>query len=146
MSHTTRLNEKFIEIMEQLADIMVKKGEPFRAKAYHKAQETIMSYPNNIMTTNDLKGKPGIGSTIMAKLNEYVETGIVEMIEFEKKNPVNILCDVYGIGPKKSKELVEKGITSIEKLREKEGAPLCYSSSQDPHLKKTTSTIISSQR
>jgi len=32
-----RLNEKFIELMEQLADIMLKQGEPFRARAYQKA-------------------------------------------------------------------------------------------------------------
>ena len=38
-----RLNEKFIELMEKLADIMLKQGEPFRARAYQKAQETIMS-------------------------------------------------------------------------------------------------------
>jgi NAD-dependent DNA ligase len=113
-----RLNEKFIELMEQLSDIMLKQGEPFRARAYQKAQETIMAYPNDILTPNDLKGKPGIGSTIMEKLEEYVKTGTLRIIEREKNNPVNILADVYGIGPKKAKELVEKGITSIEQLRE----------------------------
>jgi DNA polymerase/3'-5' exonuclease PolX len=39
------------------------------------------------------------------------------VIEREKVNPVNILADVYGIGPKKAKELVDNGITSIEQLR-----------------------------
>ena len=60
-----RLNEKFIELMEKLADIMLKQGEPFRARAYQKAQETIMAYPDDIISPNDLKGKPGIGPTIM---------------------------------------------------------------------------------
>jgi DNA ligase (NAD+) len=115
---TGRLNEKFIELMEQLADIMLKQGEPFRARAYQKAQETIMAYPGDIMSPNDLKGKPGIGSTIMEKLNEYVETGTLKVLEREKNNPVNILADVYGIGPKKAKELVDNGITSIAQLRE----------------------------
>ena len=64
-----RLNEKFIELMEKLADIMLKQGEPFRARAYQKAQETIMAYPGDILYPNDLKGKPGIGETIMDKLN-----------------------------------------------------------------------------
>jgi NAD-dependent DNA ligase/DNA polymerase/3'-5' exonuclease PolX len=113
-----RLNEKFIELMEKLADIMLKQGEPFRARAYQKAQETIMAYPNDILSPNDLKGKPGIGETIMEKLNEYVQTGTLKVIEREKNNPVNILADVYGIGPKKAKDLVEKGITSISQLRE----------------------------
>ena len=115
---TLRLNEKFIELMEQLSDIMLKQGEPFRARAYQKAQETIMSYPDDILSPNDLKGKPGIGPTIMEKLNEYVDTGTLKILEREKTNPVNILAEVYGIGPKKAKELVDKGITSITQLRE----------------------------
>ena len=113
----TRFNEKFIELMEQLSDIMMKQGEPFRARAYQKAQETIMSYPNDILSPNDLKDKPGIGPTIMEKLNEYVQTGTLRILEREKTNPVNILAEVYGIGPKKAKDLVDKGITSIAELR-----------------------------
>lgn len=113
-----RLNEKFIELMEKLADIMLKQGEPFRARAYQKAQETIMAYPGDILSPNDLKGKPGIGETIMDKLNEYVQTGTLKILEREKNNPVNILAEVYGIGPKKAKDLVDKGITSIAQLRE----------------------------
>ena len=70
-----RLNEKFSDLMGKLADIMSKQGETFRARAYQKAQETIMSYPGDIMSANDLKGKPNIGPTIMEKLNEYSQTG-----------------------------------------------------------------------
>jgi DNA ligase (NAD+) len=118
MSTSGRLNEQFIELMEQLAVIMLKHGEPFRARAYQKAQETMMSYPKDITSPKDLEGKPGIGSTIMEKLNEYCETGTLKALEREKNNPVNILADVYGIGPKKAKELVDKGITTIAQLRE----------------------------
>jgi NAD-dependent DNA ligase/DNA polymerase/3'-5' exonuclease PolX len=113
-----RLNEKFMELMEKLADIMLKKGDVFRSRAYQKAQETIMTCQNDILSPNDLKGKPCIGQTIMDKLNEYVQTGTLMFLEREKNNPVNILTEVYGIGPKKSKELVDQGITSISALRE----------------------------
>jgi len=117
MSLSGRLNEKFIDLMEKLADIMLKQGEPFRARAYQKAQETIMSNLNDITSPDDLKGKPNIGQTIMEKLNEYVETGTLSILEREKENPVNILSEVYGIGPKKAKELVDNGIKSIAQLR-----------------------------
>jgi NAD-dependent DNA ligase/DNA polymerase/3'-5' exonuclease PolX len=113
-----RLNEKFIELMEKLADIMLKQGEPFRARAYQKAQETIMAFPDDILSPEQLTGKPGIGSTIMDKLTEYMQTGTLKVLEREKNNPVNILADVYGIGPKKAKELVDNGITTIAQLRE----------------------------
>ena len=112
-----RLNEKFIELMEKLVDIMLKQGELFRCRAYQKAQETIMAFSDDILTPNQLKDKPGIGKTILEKLNEYHETGTLKIIEKEKTNPVNILVEVYGIGPKKAKDLVENGIISIAMLR-----------------------------
>jgi len=113
-----RYNEQFIDLMDKLATIQTKHGEPFRARAYQKAQETIMTFQGDIHKPEDLKGLPNIGPTIMEKLNEYVETGTLRIIEREKTNPVNILADIYGVGPKKAKELVDKGITSIEQLRQ----------------------------
>ena len=112
-----RYNEEFIELMDKLSNIMLKQGEPFRARAYQKAQESIMAYPDDIFEPAQLKGKPGIGSTIMDKLNEYVETGTLRVLEREKTNPINILGDIYGVGPKKAQELVNAGIKTIDELR-----------------------------
>jgi DNA ligase (NAD+) len=112
-------NAVFSDIMGQLYEIMMKQGEPFRAKAYQKAQETIMSYKEDINSPDQLKGLPNIGPTIMEKLNEYARTGNLQILEREKNNPINILADIYGVGPKKAKELVEAGITSIAQLRSK---------------------------
>jgi hypothetical protein len=36
-----RLNEKFIALMENLSDIMLKRGEPFRARAYQKLKKQL---------------------------------------------------------------------------------------------------------
>ena len=121
---TGRLNEKFIDLMEQLSSIMLKHGEPFRARAYQKAQESIMSYNSDILSPDQIKGLPAIGPTIMEKLNEYMATGTLRVIEREKTNPINILGEIYGIGPKKAKELVEQGITTIDQLREKQDSVL----------------------
>lgn len=112
-----RLNEKYIDLMETLSSIMLKQGEPFRSRAYQKAQEAIITYPSDIIDPNQLKGVFNIGPTILEKLIEYNETGTLKIIEREKSNPVNILADVYGIGPKKAAELVDNGIISIDDLR-----------------------------
>ena len=116
--NSERLNERYIELMDKLSSIMLKQGEPFRAKAYQKAQETIMSFDADIYSPNDLKNKKGIGKTIFEKLVEYFETGTLSILEIEKTNPVNILTDIYGIGPKKAKDLVDMGICSVSQLRE----------------------------
>jgi len=116
----TRLNESFIDLMDKLSNIMMKQGEPFRARAYQKAQETMMTVMEDIHSPEQLKGMPGIGSTIMEKLNEFVSTGTLRILEREKNNPITIIGEIYGVGPKKAKELVEAGITGIEQLRERQ--------------------------
>ena len=118
------MKEELSNIMNKLASIMNKNGEPFKARAYQKAEETIMSFDGSITDINQLKGKEGIGSTIMEKLKEYSETGTLKILEREKNNPINLLTEVYGIGFKKAKDLVEKKITTIEQLREKQNEVL----------------------
>jgi len=117
---SNRLNEKFIDLMEKLSSIMMKQGEPFRARAYQKAQETIITIVEDITSPDQLKDLPGIGPTIMEKLNEYVSTGTLRILEREKNNPINVLGEIYGVGPKKAKDLVDAGITNISQLREKQ--------------------------
>ena len=107
-------------LMNKLAIVMNKTGEPMKARAYQKAEETLLGLNEEITDLSQLQGKPGIGPTIMEKMKEYLRTGTLTLLEREKANPVNILTEVYGIGPKKAKDLVEKGITTIEILRERQ--------------------------
>ena len=103
MTEVNRYNEKFIDLMEQLNTIMLKQGEPFRARAYQKAQETIMGYKGDITSVNQLKELPNIGPTIIEKLNEFVETGTLRVLEKEKNNPVTIFLKFMALVPKMPK-------------------------------------------
>lgn len=118
--NSVRMNEKFMSILEELSNIMLKQGEPFRSRAYQKAIETIISYPKDIVSVEQLKGQSGIGTTIIEKLTEFMNTGTLKLLEREKNNPVNILGEIYGIGPKKATELVSLGINNIEELKQKQ--------------------------
>jgi NAD-dependent DNA ligase len=115
-----RLNETCIDVLERLSALMMKKGEPMRSRAYAKAQETIMMMTEDITEIKQLQGKPAIGPTILSKLKEYIETGTLTLFERERNLPENILADIYGIGPKKAKDLVGKGIKTIEQLRKRQ--------------------------
>ena len=115
-----RLNEEFIDILSELTDIMTSKGEPFRAKAYRDAMEEIIKYQNDITNANQLEGVKGIGKTILTKLNEYIETGTLKILEKERNNPINVLTKVHGIGPKKAKQLIELGIENVADLKNKQ--------------------------
>ena len=96
---------------------MKKQGQPFKSRAYQKAEETVIQYNQDITDPKQLKGLPGIGTTILSKLEEYVKTGTLAILERERKNPVNIFTDIYGVGPIKAEELVEDGITNISELK-----------------------------
>jgi DNA polymerase/3'-5' exonuclease PolX len=54
------------------------------------------------------------------KIKEYIQSGTLRLLERERADPKNIFSDVYGIGPKKAADLVNKGITSIQQLRDKQ--------------------------
>ena len=121
-----RLNEKFIDLLDELASFMIKRGEQFRARAYQKAQEVIVLHSDDITSDNyvNLQKSAGIGETIMKKFKEFIETGTLKVLERERANPQNIFAEIYGIGPKKAAELVEKGIKTIADLREKQSEVL----------------------
>ena len=118
-SNNIKYNEVFIEILGELAEIMQKQGDSFKSRAYQSAQETIMLFKDDITNPNiQLKGLKGIGVSVLSKLNEYVETNKIDVLDRERLNPINILTNIYGIGPKKAKELIDIGITSIQNLQD----------------------------
>jgi len=116
----TRLNESFADVLDKLSKLMMKKGEFIKSRAYSNAQETILKETIDITSVDQLKGKRGIGETILKKLTEYTETGKLGLLERYKNDPLVIFSDIYGVGPKKAKDLVDKGIKTIDELREKQ--------------------------
>ena len=93
-----RLNEKLIGLMDELGSYMVKSGEPFRARAYKKAEESLILFTQDITPSNynnlGLEKLPGIGEVIMKKIGEYIETGTLRILERERNDPKNILTTV----------------------------------------------------
>lgn len=112
-------NHELVQMMGELYNIMMMKGEVFRAKAYKKCQEIVMLYKEPIYEACQLKKVKGVGETMLNKINEYITTGKLDMLEREKNNPLYQLTNVYGIGCKKAQELIHThNIQSIQQLRE----------------------------
>ena len=111
------LNKSLLGVLGELEELMKLKGEPFRARAYHNAAESIMLYQKPITDIKQLQGLPGIGKTIMAKFNEYVTTGKLKILELAKGDPLYLFPKIYGIGPKKAKQLVDAGVLTLKELR-----------------------------
>ena len=113
------LNEEFIDLLERLHDLDQARGKVFEALAYKTAAESIMAYPDDIISPDQVKDLPGIGKKIFIKFNQFLETGTIPVLEREKDHPRYIFYKIYGVGPKKAIELVEKGdIKTIAELRQ----------------------------
>ena len=95
----------------------MKTDNHFQNRAYTTAQETILDIQEDITNIEQLRGRPGIGTTIMDKLTEFVNTGKIAKLEQYAANPVSIFSEIYGIGPKKAEELVAQGFKTIAELR-----------------------------
>ena len=118
------LNEKIAKLLAKLSSLMMKSGEVMKARAYQKAEETILGLTTELKSVDELRGKSGFGPTILAKIDEYLKTGTLGIIEREHAKPEYIFTNIYGVGPQKAKELVQKGITTLDDLRAKQANAL----------------------
>lgn len=119
MFNELSLCEKCIDVLGKLSLLMTAKGEVFKARAYQKAQESLLSFSfsQDLCSLEQLKGIPTFGKSILEKLHVYIQTGTLPELEREKNNPVAIFTEIYGVGPKKAQELVDNGMTTITQLR-----------------------------
>lgn len=98
-------------------------GEKFSALAYTKAIRELKKL-ETINSLKDVEGVSGVGKKIKEKIKEIIETGELKAAVKAKEDlPVKVfqdLLNVYGIGPVKAKELIQKdNIKSIEDLESK---------------------------
>ena len=117
----TSSNQQISIILDQLSNMMSKQGELFKSKAYNSAKEAIDKFPVSIHSILQLKDVPNIGKSCLQVIDEFLKTGKIQVLEDNKNNPINLFADIYGVGPKKAKELVEQHkITTLLELREKQ--------------------------
>ena len=118
------LNKKIVDALGELNRLMMQQGEPFRARAYQRAQQEIYKYREPITKIDQIRDLPNIGATILKKLEELEQTGKIDAIAREQqkiveqeKLPINIFSKIYGVGPKRAQQLVDRGITTISQLK-----------------------------
>ena len=109
---------EFISILNEYSELLQKRGDYIKAKIYRRAHDNLVNYSEPIYKVEELSKLSGFGPGIINLLQEYVSSGKINLLEKERNRPENVLSDIYGIGPKKARELVNNGITSVSKLRE----------------------------
>ncbi|MEW6101450.1 MAG: DNA polymerase/3'-5' exonuclease PolX [Candidatus Omnitrophota bacterium] len=118
-------NIEIARIFREISEILQIKGENvFRVRAYERAAQTIQSLTEdieNFAKEGRLTEIPGIGKDLAAKIEEFLGTGRVKMLEdLKKKIPEGLLelLNIPSVGPKTAKLLSEKlKIKNIEGLK-----------------------------
>jgi DNA polymerase/3'-5' exonuclease PolX len=110
--------DNIIKIFKFLINREKFNNEPYKVRAYEKVLVQFED-KESIRSMEDLSDVEGIGVKIKGKLEEIFATGTYSgYIETDLSVAYKELLQIYGIGPKKAKELVNSGIYSIAQLRE----------------------------
>jgi DNA polymerase beta len=119
--HTTEPHShvvnRVITIFKALGNHEKNNGQSFKASAYFRAIKSIQGLSE--LSEGSLKVVKGIGPSLTEKIMSIVNTGTCdayEKIRYVKDCKAEFL-QISGVGPKKAGELVAKGITTIESLR-----------------------------
>jgi len=128
------INEKIAQIFTEIAEMLEVLGEnPFRARAYERAAETVRrasdlavlrardmsADPNGV--AKSIVDLPGIGDDLYKKILEIMDTGACKMHERLKRKLSPGILDILhvrGIGPKKARLfLTALGVDTVDKLK-----------------------------
>lgn len=115
--------QKVLDSLEVLRIRDLQSGEKFSALAYTKAIRELKKL-SKINSVSDVESVSGVGKKIKDKIKEILETGELKAaVKAKEEVPVELyqnLLKVYGIGPVKAKELIDKDkIKSIDELKSK---------------------------
>jgi len=123
MTETTDFKSNILKELTKLANDKKSKKETFRYRAYVKAIQSIKEYEGEITSIDDLDKISGLAKgSIRIKIEEFIKTGEIEQVKeiTEDSRIIESLTNIYGVGPSKANNLVNKyKVSSIDDLKEK---------------------------
>ena len=117
-------NSAIASMLDVMGDLLEVSGaDKFRFLSYHKAANSIRSWPepiDRVAAEGRLTEIPGVGGKLAGIVSEIVETGTFAEMERMKEQFAPALVhvmEVPGVGPKKARLLYEKlGVSSLDEL------------------------------
>ena len=92
-----------------------------RQQYYHKAIESLESYPNWIEKFDQVENLPGIGAAIKKKINEVLDYGRFREVELkytdEQLAGIDEIGSVHGISWEKALRLYDAGYPDVASLK-----------------------------
>jgi len=116
------MNDRIIQELYKLANYE-KNNNQFKYNAYKKAYESIQNFSQEITLSNigEIKKLEGIGKGIFQRIEEILQSNPLPLTPrdppTQENNLLQTLTNIYGIGPAKARDLIEKNnISSLEQL------------------------------
>lgn len=114
------MNELIASKLRDLGKLRQLQGaNSFRSGAYFKAAKVIEELGTELEDADQLYAVDGIGSKVVAAVEEIIETGTLEELDEAESllAPIRELTKVPGIGPKRAAKFVEDGIETLSELK-----------------------------
>ena len=120
-------NVELAEALEQMADVLVRRGEtnPYRVQAYLQAAGMIRELDTPVARIYGEGGRealtalPGVGVSLAHHIAQYVETGRIGLRDrlLRADDPAALLATVPGVSRRLAERLVEElGVESLAEL------------------------------
>lgn len=119
----TDFKDAILDNLRAMRVIERENKQPFKVRAYNNIIKQIEEIPNPISDFSQLHGVKGIGQGIHKKLQEIFANGSLSVAQerldvAHNEKLIDEFTKVMSIGSVKARELVDKGITSLQDLRE----------------------------
>jgi len=122
------MKDIIIDIFEKMYEFYSKVGNEgnnktaFRALSYKKVLNGLKSYKHPIYSIDDVKNINGIGERSLEKIDEIIKTGTLKILQNISSDPKikakQEFQNIFGIGPKIAKKIVDKyNILTIKDLK-----------------------------
>ena len=89
------------------------KAVAFKLRSFSSAIQAIQNYPTKITSSADVKGMKGVGKGMLARIDEYCNTGTIAEVNEQQTNTginhIQELMKITGIGEKKAEKLYNDG-------------------------------------
>ena len=120
-------NVELAEALEQMAEVLVRRGEPnpYRVQAYLQAAGMIRALDEPVARLYGEGGRdaltalPGIGVSLAHHIGQYVETGRIGLRDrlLRAEDPATLLATLPGVSAGLARRLVDElGVTSLAEL------------------------------
>ncbi|EDQ87142.1 uncharacterized protein MONBRDRAFT_33482 [Monosiga brevicollis MX1] len=119
-------NAEICDFLNQLADYERNVSRNIhKYNAYRKAARSIAAHSLPLRSGKDAQRLDGVGKKIGEKIEEFLTTGGLKKLDKINANPeaaaIQLIASVVGFGPAAAQNYVQKGITTLEALKQEDG-------------------------